>query len=174
MLTILDSRTLLIYTLRAYFLSTSASVLIASVVPSLNHAFIPYGKTRTATQSSNSPFHYLSNITVQKAWFWHYYLISVSLSIFWGTQLVVCSNGIQICLLPWLGSVDGRTLIVWAMMLLQGCRRLYESLCIQKLSSARMWIGHYLVGCVFYTMMSVAVLAEGSIIAPGIMILNFV
>ena len=174
MLTTLESRTQLIYALRAYFLSASASVLIAGLVPSLNHAFIPYGKTRTVTQSSNAIIHYISSITVPKAWFWHFYLISMSLSIFWATLFVVCSKDSQTCLLPWLGSVDNRTMILWTMMLMQGCRRLYESLYIQKLSSARMWIGHYLVGCTFYTFMSMAVLAEGSVIAPGTMLLNFV
>ena len=56
--------------------------------------------------------------------------------------------------------VDGRALLAWGMMFVQGCRRLYESIFIQKASSAKMWIGHYLVGCAFYFMMSLTVLAE--------------
>ena len=168
----LDSRTFLIYILRAYFLATSASVLIACLIPTLHKSFIPYGKTRTATQSSNSLFQYLSNITDPKAWFSHYYLISVSLSVFWAVQIAVCPKDTQVCLMSWLGRLDGRTMIIWAMMLVQGCRRLYESLCIQRPSSARMWIGHYVVGCAFYTAMSLVVLSEGLNVPSGTTILK--
>ena len=150
---------ILIVALRTYFLTTSASVLVTQFIPVLHKAFIPYGKTRGASQSSQSTLQRLSNITVPKAWFWYFYLLSVSLSIFCGIQFFVCTDT---SLLPCIRNINGRTFFVWGMMLVQGTRRLYESLFIQKFSSARMWIGHYIVGCVFYAMMSVAVLAEGS------------
>lgn len=159
MITKEEFQTLLILILRTYFLATSATVLIVHFIPVLHEAFIPYGKTRSASQPSQSILQRLSDITVPKAWFWRYYHLSVALSIFCGIQFTVCTER---SLLPWVRNINGRTFFVWGMMLVQGSRRLYESLFIQKFSSARMWIGHYLVGCAFYTMMSLAVLAEGS------------
>jgi len=157
----LDLQSLIIVALRLYFLSTTAAVLLVHFVPPLHRAFIPYGKTRgTPSSSSHSVLDRISEITVPKAWFWHYYLVSVSLSICWGFVFVWCSKRSEFCVFPWLRMGNGRAWLVWGMMLVQGCRRLYESLFVLKSSSARMWIGHYLVGCAFYTMMSVAVIAE--------------
>jgi 3-oxo-5-alpha-steroid 4-dehydrogenase 3 / polyprenol reductase len=157
----LSLQLLLIYTLRAYFVLTSIGVLVARAIPQLRKAFIPYGKTYNGSRKDNSILQWLSEITVPKAWFWHYYFISVTLSVFWGAQFLACSNAHKLCLLEWLSYADGTTFLVWGMMLIQGSRRLYESLFLQKLSSARMWIGHYLVGCAFYVMMSLSVLVEG-------------
>lgn len=50
--------------------------------------------------------------------------------------------------------------LAWAMMSLQGSRRLYECLAFLKPSSSRMWFGHWLLGILFYTGMSVAVWVE--------------
>ena len=156
----LDSQSLLILLLRLYFLSTSAAVLLVHFVQPLHKAFIPYGKTRRNLNDPRSLLDRMSAITVPKAWFWHYYSLSISLSIFWGFMFMSCSNGSQICGFPWLRNADWKTWLVWGMMLVQGCRRFYESLCVLKPSSARMWIGHYLVGCTFYVAMSIAVFAE--------------
>ena len=54
-----------------------------------------------------------------------------------------------------------QVVVVWAVMLAQGCRRLYESLVFGKPSSAQMWIGHWALGIWFYLTMSVAVWIEG-------------
>jgi 3-oxo-5-alpha-steroid 4-dehydrogenase 3 / polyprenol reductase len=163
----LNSQLLCIYTLRAYFVLTSVAVLVARAIPQLRTAFIPYGKTYTGSRNPNSLLHWLSNLTVPKAWFWHYYFISVTLSIFWGAYFVGCLKESQFCVVDWL-SLDGKSLLVWGMMLVQGSRRLYESLFIQRASLAKMWIGHYLVGCAFYAMMSLAVLVEGHTRSTGI------
>jgi 3-oxo-5-alpha-steroid 4-dehydrogenase 3 / polyprenol reductase len=159
--TFLSLQLLLIYILRAYFILTSIGVLVVRAIPQLRKAFIPYGKTYNGSRKANSILQRLSDITVPKAWFWHYYFISVTLSVFWGAQFLACSNARKLCVLEWLSYANGTTFLVWGMMLVQGCRRLYESLFMQKLSSARMWIGHYLVGCAFYIMMSLSVLVEG-------------
>ena len=153
-------RVLVIYILRAYFLSTSAGVLIARAIPQLRTAFIPYGKTYNAPPQSTTILQRLSNITVPKSYFWHFYLLSTTLSIFWGIQFMSCANGSQLCVSECLGLVNGKALICWMLMFIHGCRRLYETVFVQNASSARMWIGHYLVGGAFYFMMSIAVFAE--------------
>jgi 3-oxo-5-alpha-steroid 4-dehydrogenase 3 len=152
---------------RAYFLLTSLAVLIVWAVPPLHRAFIPYGKTLTGSRKPKSLLQWLANITVPKAWFWHYYLLSVALSLFWGGQIVGCSWGSSLCVLKWFATVDGRTMLLWGMMFVQGCRRLHEMLYVQKFSSAKMWIGHYLIGLAFYFMMNLAVLVDGSPIPKG-------
>ena len=162
-LSTIHSQILLISALRIYFAATSASVLIARNVPVLRRTFIPYGKTRTGKQTtSTSLLRSLAEITVPKYWFWHYYLVSVLLSGFWGVQFAICARGSRNCIFPWLAALDGRSFILWAMMAVQGGRRLYESICIQKSSSAKMWIGHYAVGVAFYIAMSLTVFADAS------------
>jgi len=155
-----DPAILLSLGLRAYFLLTSAAVVLVRVIPPLRQSFIPYGKTLAGRQQPPSLLPWISNITVSKNWFWHYYLLSVLLSLFWGYQAFLHPS-----IVPFgcrsLTRVDGRTVIVWSLMLAQGCRRLYESLFVQKKSTARMWIGHYLVGCAFYIAMSMAVFVDG-------------
>ncbi len=156
-----DLRALVIDILRAYFLLTSASVLIARAIPQFRGAFIPYGKTHNGSSQLNPMLQQLSNINVPKSWFWHFYLLSTSLSIFWGTQFAVCTLGGRSCLSTELSVVNGKAFVSWLLMFLHGVRRLYETMFIQKASFAKMWIGHYLVGCAFYFTMSITVFIEG-------------
>jgi 3-oxo-5-alpha-steroid 4-dehydrogenase 3 len=59
--------------------------------------------------------------------------------------------------------------ITWLLLLVQGCRRLYESLSLSKEdifsvendSASQMWGGHWLVGLAFYFATSIAVWIEG-------------
>jgi 3-oxo-5-alpha-steroid 4-dehydrogenase 3 len=152
----------LTYVIRGYFLLTSVGVLVTWIIPPLRVAFVPYGKTLEGVTRGGSLVSWLAGITVPKAWFWHYYALSVALSVFWGLQIVLCSWGSRECVWGSLAMVDGRTIMLWGMMLAQGCRRLYETVYVQRSSPARMWIGHYMVGVAFYVMMSIAVLVEGS------------
>jgi len=56
-----------------------------------------------------------------------------------------------------------QVMVAWALMLVQGARRLYECLAFTKpSSSSQMWIGHWAVGVWFYATVSVAVWIEGS------------
>lgn len=151
----LDSLSLFVLILRLYFLSTSIAVATVHFFPPLHKAFIPYGKTRPPTKAPQSILDGISRLTVPKAWFWHYYLLSVLLSIFWGLASAYGSDSPVS-----LGIEGARAWLLWAMLLAQGVRRLYESLFVLKVSNARMWIGHYLVGCAFYTAMSLAVIAD--------------
>jgi 3-oxo-5-alpha-steroid 4-dehydrogenase 3 / polyprenol reductase len=163
----LQSDTAILY-LRSYFAATSLGILFVHFVPFLHKAFIPYGKTRSGVLKDEfSIIGLVANIAVPKVWFWHYYLISVSLSIASGWQLVECSSNKSLCIVDWLGRVDGRILLVWGMMLVQGSRRLYESLFVIKASDAKMWIGHYLVGCVFYIMICLSIFADAGTRGTG-------
>ena len=52
--------------------------------------------------------------------------------------------------------------LLWSFMLLQGIRRLFESIYVTKTSASKMWIFHYVLGLGFYMVMSVAVWIEGA------------
>lgn len=52
--------------------------------------------------------------------------------------------------------------LCWALMLIQGARRLYECKAFAKPSASRMWFVHWLVGLAFYLAVSVALWIEGA------------
>jgi len=51
--------------------------------------------------------------------------------------------------------------VAWAMLMVQGSRRLYESLEFAKPSKSRMWFVHWVLGIAFYTTTCMAVWVEG-------------
>ena len=55
-----------------------------------------------------------------------------------------------------------QVITTWCLMLLQGLRRLYESLTFTRASSSQMWIGHWAFGVWFYISVNLAVWIEGS------------
>ncbi|KAK4554862.1 hypothetical protein LTR86_008010 [Recurvomyces mirabilis] len=52
-------------------------------------------------------------------------------------------------------------ILTWLLLLLQGSRRLYESLEFSRPSKSRMWIGHWMIGIGFYMATSIAIWIEG-------------
>lgn len=52
--------------------------------------------------------------------------------------------------------------LLWSFMLLQGIRRLLESMFVTKTSASKMWIVHYVLGIGFYMIMGVAIWIEGA------------
>ncbi|KAK5152653.1 hypothetical protein LTS14_008187 [Recurvomyces mirabilis] len=61
-------------------------------------------------------------------------------------------------------------ILTWLLLLLQGSRRLYESLEFSRPSKSRMWIGHWMIGVGFYMATSIAIWVEGM---PAIQAHNF-
>ena len=54
-----------------------------------------------------------------------------------------------------------QVILVWLLMTMQGCRRLYESLALGRPSQSKMWFGHWFLGIGFYMAVSMAVWVEG-------------
>lgn len=50
----------------------------------------------------------------------------------------------------------------WVLMMIQGCRRLYECLVFSKPSSSQMWFVHWLLGVAFYLAATIAIWIEGT------------
>ena len=160
-------------------------ILFVKLLPSLRDRFLAYGSRIQDSKSAGSPKQADNTITasdraaaggsdllnaaatlrVPHGWFASFYATSVALSIFWATQLVLQTPLISRAATsesPARPSMTlGQIAIAWTLMLVQGSRRLYECLYIAKSSSAQMWIGHWAVGILFYTGMSIAVWIEG-------------
>lgn len=103
--------------------------------------------------------------------FWHFYALSTTCSALWAWQLVTKGTLMRFLvekqiatagrLLP---SSDadkatdlGRVFAAWAMLALQGVRRLYECMYVLKAGKSGMLLAHWVAGVVFYLLMSVAV-----------------
>lgn len=52
--------------------------------------------------------------------------------------------------------------LLWSLLLLQGIRRMVESVYVTKTSASSMWFLHYLLGIGFYLIIGVAVWIEGA------------
>ena len=121
----------------------------------------PKGITQNALDS-------ISSIQAPHGYFVHFYIFSVLLSLFWGIQ-ILCRGSL-------LGSIANRAgqghnaesmsleriILLWALFLIQGARRLAETILVMRTSASSMWFVHYLLGMGFYFIMSVAIWIEGA------------
>ena len=127
------------YLCRVTFLVGFLSLLLAEfILPD----FLKYGKTLTEKDHKakhNTPhtlLEKLMQLTVPKAWFSHFYILSTALSI----TTCICFPGYA---LPWL-------------ILLHSLRRLYETLYVNKYTAkSRMNWTHYAVGIWFYSVLHI-------------------
>lgn len=168
-----------------------SKILLAYSIPPLRTRFFAYGPrasrksdkdaySRRKTEKSRAPRRHvtagdptaslldrLASYRVPHGWFVHFYLLSVSLSAFWFYQIctqrqpflflarnsgVTVSNSVSVY----------RSGCVYAFMLGQAVRRLLECIFFAKKSSSQMWIGHWVLGLLFYAAMSISVWIEGS------------
>lgn len=104
---------------------------------------------------------------VPHSWFKHFYILSLSCSVFWAAQFI-CRGRIldaiarnQALKEPVSMSID-QVILMWFLMVLQGARRLYEYAFILRPSSSKMWIIHWVLGLAFYSCTSVSIWIEGS------------
>jgi 3-oxo-5-alpha-steroid 4-dehydrogenase 3 / polyprenol reductase len=163
---------------RAFFVLASGAALGANAIPSLRQWFISYGArsirasparatSRIENSSKSTIFLALAaQLQVPHSWFTHYYITSISLSIFWAYQLLM--SGIVFRFLASVSTSDtqasmtiNQVLLVWLMMMLQGCRRFYECITLLKPSASKMHISSWVLGIAFYVIVSVSVWVEG-------------
>jgi 3-oxo-5-alpha-steroid 4-dehydrogenase 3 len=103
--------------------------------------------------------------TVPHAWFKHFYVLSTLSTIFWGYQL--WARGWFYRLIATKVSENreafmmvDQIVMLWFVILLQGSRRLYESIVYAKPSLSTMWIGHWIMGMGFYFFVNIAIWIE--------------
>lgn len=107
----------------------------------------------------------LADIKVPHSWFTSFYAVSVGCSLFWASQIVTggpaYSAVVDLAADRSISMTWRQVIVAWAMMLVQGSRRLYECMAISKPSSSQMWFGHWVLGIFFYIGMGIAVWIEG-------------
>ncbi|KAL2354630.1 putative 3-oxo-5-alpha-steroid 4-dehydrogenase [Cryomyces antarcticus] len=178
--------------IRGLFISLSLAVLTVNIVPAFRNRFLEYGsrasipdskeaysKHEDCGKSLRDPSSRLPNnvflqvldtvaaLRVPHSWFMSFYVVSVSASLFWASQIVVHGPFFTFFSLatrktPPASTTVHQVVLTWSLMLLQGCRRLYECLTLSKPSTSKMWIGHWILGILFYLAMNVAVWVEGA------------
>lgn len=108
---------------------------------------------------------FLAEFRVPHSWFTSFYVVSVVSSAFWASQIVTKGPAFGRVAQQLIGQPSSTTVtqvaVAWAMLFVQGNRRLYESLALSKPSTAKMWIGHWALGIFFYLGMGCAVWVEG-------------
>ena len=108
---------------------------------------------------------------VPHSWFWHFYAFSVLGSAFWAWQFATRGKYMRILIEGQVkGKAEeaadshalGRVVVAWAMMALQGSRRLYECMAVTKPGRSPMLAVHWLLGLLFYGVMGVSIWIESS------------
>ncbi|KAI0099647.1 hypothetical protein GGR51DRAFT_564893 [Nemania sp. FL0031] len=175
-----------------YVLSAAAVLAIAAVPERAQQLLTQYGargsdKTLTSTSTSTrdhkdisrgyddsstgSFFRLISCLTsigkIPHSWFMHFYILSLSCTVFWAIQFVTHGPVLELivnnqCLKSTSSMTMSQVILVWFFMALQAIRRLYEYLAVLRTSSSRMWIIHWLLGNAFYLCTSVSIWVEGS------------
>lgn len=151
------------------------------LIPGLRGRFLAYGPRASSASLSaerekagreepdRAPFAILLNrlaeITVPHSWFTSFYAVSVGCSLFWASQVLTGGPAYRL-VVHLTGDRNAsmtfqQVLVAYAMLLVQGSRRLYECLAFSKPSSSQMWFGHWLLGLLFYIGTSMAVWVEG-------------
>ncbi|CAI6333826.1 unnamed protein product [Periconia digitata] len=155
----MDNATLALL-LRAFFLAASALILGLQFVPDLRRRFLVYGQRYSP--AGNTPrqpdqvkqptpldrtLDLAASIQVPHNYFTHFYIVSVTSSLFWGWRLQ-------------LWKVGGVLQVAWMLMLLQGVRRLLESRKYTSSSQSKMWVGHWVLGWLYYLSVNASIWVE--------------
>lgn len=109
-------------------------------------------------------------LEVPHSWFLHFYILSFTLSVFWLHQYITRGSIMSFLItqqsryqqMQGKGTDLSRTAVAWALLAVQGARRLYESLVVQKRGKSSMSAIHWAVALVYYGCISVSIWIEGS------------
>ena len=168
--------------LQAFYLTASAAILLVYLIPALNKRFLPYGARvldqplagkegsprafvpATGSLQLSAFLDRIANAKVPHRWFIHFYVASALSSAFWAYQILTRGQLYSFLASFFPDSHDPdpciRVALCWALLAIQGVRRLYESL-LQPKGSSQMWIGHYAIGITFYLVTGVSIWIEG-------------
>lgn len=160
----------------SFYLATIAAVSV-NFVPVLRDNLVKYGARLSVEehqdQSRGTTSKLLSILqsftTVPHAWFTHFYIVSITSSLFWAYQFLNRGYVLQLIANMAIDNSKPRPamqmdqiVLVWFMMLVQGIRRLLECCLLMKTSSSSMPLGGWLVGVSFYIGVGIAIWIEGS------------
>lgn len=163
-----------------YVLSSAAVLAIAAMPASVQQPLTQYGARNTLkpaeAEESRKPernmfvdiIAWFTSVTkVPHSWFTHFYVLSVCCSAFWAIQYLNHGTLLELMIRNQ-GSYSQSSMtinqvyLVWFLMGLQGCRRLFECYTVMKPSSSRMLVVHWVLGISFYLVTSMGIWVEGS------------
>ncbi|KAM6488075.1 hypothetical protein HDV62DRAFT_11934 [Trichoderma sp. SZMC 28011] len=166
-----------------FFIVSAASIFMLAAVPEhMRRALLDYGARRAKpsqpSEKSKAPEPnqgVLDVLTsygqVPHSWFIHFYITSLSWSIFWGYQYLSKGSLMRtVAEMQHSSAVKSQTpevdltgtLVAWMLMSSQGVRRLSECLFVTKPGSSPMWFVHWALGLSYYTALGVSVWIQGS------------
>lgn len=174
---------------QVFFIVSAGSVIMLQVLPDdMRRALLDYGARREKpSQASQEKAKieapkegFLDVLTsygqLPHSWFIHFYITSVSWSIFWGWQFLskgslmrtMAEMQHQSALNSQSSEVElSGTLVAWLLISSQGARRLFECIFVTKPGSSPMWFVHWALGLAYYTAVSISVWIQGSGSASG-------
>lgn len=160
-------------------LTVTSQILAVNSILVFRSRFISYGP-RAMSQPENGStakprttsaglLDKLEAWNVPHNYFKHFYIVSVVSSVTWGIQLAVrgplfrvVASTLTSARLSEPSMSFNQIALCWTLLAFQGVRRLYECITLDKPSSSRMWVGHWLFGLAYYTSMGIAVWIEGT------------
>ncbi|KAI7872046.1 3-oxo-5-alpha-steroid 4-dehydrogenase-domain-containing protein [Spinellus fusiger] len=151
----------------------SVSGVAAKYNSSLRSSVLAYGKLeQTADLPTTLLANWLKCLTVPKTWFMHFYAVGFVFSLFCIRELLLLRSNVYGSIPTMLRHFDTpqgsghftleESLIGLTIMTIHLARRLYECLVVEKPSSVRIHMGHYLVGHAFYCCMVLGSWLEGA------------
>ncbi len=177
--------------LKAFYLGTSAVILLIYAIRPLKERFLAYGARSAAdnkrtdvvasgserdgdprilrnariSSSMNALLDSAATFQVPHSWFMSFYLVSTISSIIWLQQLSTRGSLYQTTATYTeersTSMSLGQVILCWSLMAIQGTRRLWECFSFGKPSKSRMWVFHGVVGVLFYIVTGIGVWIEG-------------
>jgi len=164
---------------RAFFILATTVVFTVDAFPPLRRRFVAYGPRQFTYPGKRSPpkqsggrfltvLDYLARFQVPHSWFIHFYIISVTSSVFWAYQII--GNG-QVFKFIASRHINGESeassmtssqvLLAWLVVALQGSRRLYECISLRRPSATKMSDPAWILGIAFYLVLGIVQWVEG-------------
>lgn len=128
----------------------------------------PEKRNANASQSLEWLCLRLAAIQVPHTWFQHFYIVSVSSSLFWGIQILKKGFVLEtLCQsvgpnIRAKGMTIDQVILTWTLVTVQGGRRLLETSLLVRSSESKMWFVHWLLGILFYLALGVSCWIEGA------------
>lgn len=161
----------LVVVLRWLYLLAATAIITIRLIPPLKNRFLDYGARSKASVHTHdaglsSLLNRLAVIQVSHSRFKDFYLTSVFCSICWLMQQLFDGRPLQhvqqmsTTKLHDKSTPAIKTVLSLLLVTTQGLRRLHESVNINRHSNSKMWIGHYVLGLLFYISINIAVIVE--------------
>ena len=161
----------------------AGTVTIFNAFPAIQERFVNYGPRSTDVkdedgrpiveeETSSGPLadvlDLAASFQVPHSWFIHFYIVSVASSLFWVQQITTRGFAFNFLARVYEASTfkypSMNAVQVWIVVILmgvQGSRRLYECITLQRPSTSKMAGPAWILGILFYLMMGVTVWVEG-------------